>query len=321
MLPALKHTIIFLLAFFFAENTLCQQTKFRVTNYDETTGLQSSVINAMLQDSRGYIWFGTADGLCRYDGYNFKTFRKISEEKNSLPGNYVIKLAEDHNGKIWIGLQKDGISSYDPATGIFRNYDVKNVDSSASPLARAVTMLFVDKENNVWAGIQQKGIIKLDKETGKFSHYNIIADTNTFFSKEVRSIYNTVYDMYEEGNGIYWLATHDGLYRFNANTASMLPVRAKPLQKTGLRDDLFHTIVRDKNGLWLSSWAGGLSFYNLNTNQWYNYKYSSRYKNVATTNIILDLEPKNENELWIASIDKGLGIFNKVTHRFFFCGR
>jgi Predicted periplasmic ligand-binding sensor domain len=88
------------------------------------------------------------------------------------------------------------------------------------------------------------------------------ADTNTFYSKEFRANYNSAYAMYEEGNGIYWIATHDGLYRFNERNGEMRAVRAKPLQKNAiqkntLRDDLFNTIVPDKNGLWLSSWAGG----------------------------------------------------------------
>ena len=317
MLQALRHTIFIFLTVFLFETALCQHSEFRVTNFDETTGLQTSVINAMLQDSRGFLWFGTANGLCRYDGYDFKTFRRISGDSNSLPGNYVVQLAEDLDGKIWIGLLRDGISCYDPATGIFKNYNVSNVDS-ATPLARSVGMLFVDKKNNVWAGVLQKGLIKLDKETGKFSHYNIIADTNTFYSKEFRANYNSVYAMCEEGNGIYWLATHDGLYRFNANKKDLQPVRAKPLQKNILRDDLFRCVVKDKHGLWLGSWAGGLSYYDLKTQQWNNYKFNFRYKNVATTNIIVDLKPKNENELWIASLDKGLGFFNKSTHKFYF---
>jgi ligand-binding sensor domain-containing protein len=318
MLQVARHTIFFTFSVFFLfETALCQRTEFRVTNYDETTGLQSSVINVMLQDSRGYLWFGTADGLCRYDGYSFKTFRRVNGQSNSLPGNYVVELAEDHEGKIWIGLLKDGISCYDPSTGIFKNYNVSNIDNPA-PLARSVGMLFIDKENNIWAGVWQKGIIKLDKTTGKFLHYNVIADTSTFYSKEFRAIYNSVYDMCEEGNGIYWLATHDGLYRFNANTKEIQPMRAKPIQKKGLRDDLFRSMVKDTNGLWLGSWAGGLSYYDLRTKQWSNYKFNYRYKNVATTNIVIDLKRKNENELWIATLDKGLGIFNKAAHKFYF---
>jgi ligand-binding sensor domain-containing protein len=310
-----KNIILLTLAIFCWVNIFSQQPAFRVTNYDETAGLQSSAINTMLQDSRGYLWFGTADGLCRFDGYNFKTFQKIAGEKNSLPGNFIVQLAEDHDGKIWIGFLKDGISCYDPATGIFKNYDVSKVDSTTP---YTVSTLFVDNENNVWAGMQQKGFIKLDKTTGKYTHYNIIADTSTFYPKDLKVAYNTLHAMYEESKGIYWLATHDGLYRFNAATKDMQPVRAKAIQKNAARDDLFNSIVKDKNGLWLSSWAGGLSYYDITTNKWSNFKLNSMYKNETISNIILGLKSKNENELWVTSLDKGLGIFNKTTRRFSF---
>ncbi|HEX8677734.1 MAG TPA: two-component regulator propeller domain-containing protein, partial [Segetibacter sp.] len=317
MLSSVRHPVILSFIVFFFNIASGQKTEFSVTHYDETTGLQSNVINAMMQDSRGYFWFGTADGLFRYDGYNFKIFRKISGEPNSLPGNSVVKLAEDHNGKIWIGFLKDGISCYDPATGIFKNYSVKNVDS-ATPLARSVTMLFIDRQNNVWAGLFQKGLIKLDKSTGQLSQYNVIADTNTYYSKEFREVYNFVNAMCEEGNGIFWLATRDGLYRFNSRTAEMQPVRAAPLQKNVSRDDLFTSLAADKNGLWLSSWAGGLSYFDFKTKKWNNYKFDFHHTNVATINIILDLKWKNENELWIATSDRGFGSFNTITHRFTF---
>src|SRR4051794_25377245 len=128
LIPA-KHIITFLFTVFFLTTAWSQQARFRVTHYDEATGLQSNVINAMLQDKKGYMWFGTADGLCRYDGYTFKTFRPVKGDSNSLPANDILKLAEDSDGKIWIGLL-DYISCYDPATGTFISYPIINNNSA-----------------------------------------------------------------------------------------------------------------------------------------------------------------------------------------------
>src|SRR5580765_5212165 len=99
--------LFFALLFTFTAQS--QQTRFRVIHFDETTRLQTSIINAMLQDKTGYMWFGTGDGLYRYDGYTFKAFKKITGDSNSLQDNAVLKLAEDHDGKIWAGLL-NGIS-------------------------------------------------------------------------------------------------------------------------------------------------------------------------------------------------------------------
>jgi ligand-binding sensor domain-containing protein len=317
MFAKTKHSIVLLLLFAIPAIVFSQDQPFEVTKFDETSGLQSNAINAMLQDSRGYLWFGTTNGLYRYDGYNFKVFRKIKGDNSSLPENTVLKISEDKAGKLWLGLIKEKVCSYDPSTGIFKNYNVNNFDT-VPHVASYINMLFVDKANVVWAGLSQKGFIKLDPATGKVEHYNIISDTNTFYSNELKVVYNSVYAMCEGSNNIYWLATHDGLYKFNNVSKEIIPIRAKPLQRDQIRDDLFGSILPDENGLWLGSWAGGLSYYNIRTNQWSIYKFDLRKTAVATTNIVSDIKYKSKHELWITSNDKGFGVFNIDTHQFRF---
>lgn len=314
-----KHIVLLLLATFILSAPLVSQEEtFQVTPYDEISGLQSTLINGMLQDSRGYLWFATSNGLYRYDGYNFKVFRKIKGDSSALPENTVLRIVEDHYGKIWLGFTKEKISCYDPATGKFRSYNVNR--DGVTYMSSYVSMLFVDKSNTVWVGLSQKGFLKLEPSTGATEHYNIISDTNTFYSKELRNIYNSTYAMCQDTGNIYWIATHDGLYKFNALTSALIPIRAKPLQRSELRDDLFGSILPDKNGVWLGSWAGGLSYYNISTNRWSNYKFDNRKSKVATTNIISDIKLKSEHELWITSNDRGWGVFNILTKTFTFFG-
>ncbi|WP_276480341.1 sensor histidine kinase [Paraflavitalea pollutisoli] len=290
---------------------------FSVTHFGETEGLRSNKVTTMLQDSRGYAWFGTVNGLYRYDGYHFKVYRRIKDDANSLPGNAVTKLAEDRDGKIWVGMVRAGLSCYDPAAGTFTHYPIQATEGqqAATP---AVSALYIDQDNTVWAGVQQKGLFRLDRSSGKYQQYNIIPDSSTRYPIEIRPVYNSVYGVHQEKKGVYWLATHDGLYRFEPATCSMTPVRTTWPGNAVLRDDLFTSIVADGQGLWLGSWAGGLSYYNIQSGQWENYKFSKRNKNIGTTNIIMDIKVRNEQELWIASNDAGLGVFNKQTKRFNF---
>src|SRR4249920_2488605 len=120
-----KHNFLFVFILFaFPAVVFSQAETFEVTKFDETSGLQSNAINAMLQDSRGYLWFGTTNGLYRYDGYSFKVFRKIKGDNSSLPENTVLRISEDKTGTLWLGLNKEKICSYDPATGVFKNHTV-----------------------------------------------------------------------------------------------------------------------------------------------------------------------------------------------------
>src|SRR5678815_254030 len=129
-------SFIFLVWFtFFNLLAYCQQpTGFSITTYDETNGLKGNFINALLQDSKGFIWIGTTDGLYRYDGYNFKVFKSIKKDTSTLAGNYVTKLAEDKEGNIWIGLRRDGVSCYLSAKNIFKNYPAYSIDTVNMPV-------------------------------------------------------------------------------------------------------------------------------------------------------------------------------------------
>jgi ligand-binding sensor domain-containing protein len=312
-------SFIFLVWFtFFNLLAYCQQpTGFSITTYDETNGLKGNFINALLQDSKGFIWIGTTDGLYRYDGYNFKVFKSIKKDTSTLAGNYVTKLAEDKEGNIWIGLRRDGVSCYLSAKNIFKNYPAYSIDTVNMPVL-LVTMLYVDNNNEVWVGYNHHGIIKLDKYSKRMQHFDIVPDTDTFYSKEYRPVYNTAFAMHQEKKNIYWLATYNGLYRFNSTGKQMTAFRKKPIQKNNFQDALYNSIVADSNGLWMGSWAGGLTYYNIKTNTWRNYKFSKPIKNIGNTNIVQDVQYKNKNELWVASADKGLGIFNTTTHSFYF---
>ena len=79
-------------------------------------GLSQSSVRVIFQDSRGFMWFGTEDGLNRYDGYNFKTFKPDPDVPASLSDRYITAILEDHEGYIWIGTRLGGLNRYDPRT-------------------------------------------------------------------------------------------------------------------------------------------------------------------------------------------------------------
>jgi ligand-binding sensor domain-containing protein len=94
----------------------------KITNFDGSTGFYSRVVSSVLKDAKGFLWIGTSDGLYRYDGYAFRNYRKLPNDTNSLSDNYITHLALGKDNKIWMGLAKGGVSSFDPASGKFRNY-------------------------------------------------------------------------------------------------------------------------------------------------------------------------------------------------------
>ena len=82
-------------------------------------GMPSNQINAIYKDSRGFMWFGTAAGLARYDGYRFKVFRSTDNGSASLPDNYIEKIVEDSEGRLWIRTGENGYVIYNWDTAFF----------------------------------------------------------------------------------------------------------------------------------------------------------------------------------------------------------
>src|SRR5258705_8471889 len=99
--------LFFLLAIGFYSNGQRENVKF--AHLDINSGLSQSNVLCILQDSRGFIWFGTEDGLNKYDGYNFTVYKNDPEKNNSLSNSYINDIAEDNNGDLWIATLDGGL--------------------------------------------------------------------------------------------------------------------------------------------------------------------------------------------------------------------
>lgn len=287
----------------------------KITNFDGSTGFYSRMVRCFLKDDQGFIWIGTADGLYRYDGYTFRNYHKQPNDTNSLPDNNVLQLAAGKDGKIWIGLEKGGVSCFDPATGTFRNYPVR-INGKTVPAV--ISMLLVDHANEVWVGLKQKGLWQLNTLSGTYTAYDKLTDPKRLMPDSKIFSATTISTAVEGDHGVLWLGTYYGLFRFTTASKELVPIRSQPLQTTVFRDDDFISVALDGDQLWLGSWAGGLSRYDIQTGQWKNYKINYAEPKKYTTNIISGIRVRSAKELWVSSNDRGLGIFNKQTEQFSF---
>lgn len=127
---------------------------FRFHHYDLKDGLPGRNIHAMLQDSRGYMWFGTSDGLCRFDGYSFTTYQSNPSDSSSLSFNAVFCLMEDQQGRLWVGTGGGGINVYDWKTERF--FTLKHQAGKKGSLSNDYVLdLLQDKEGRIWAATNE----------------------------------------------------------------------------------------------------------------------------------------------------------------------
>ncbi len=159
---------IFLLAISFG--LLAQTRQLHFDHLGTANGLSELSPNCILQDSRGFIWIGTEDGLNRYDGYKFKIFRNDVKDTATIANNYIQDLAEDKNGNIWVATVGGGLNKLDRKTGRFHRYlyNEKNKNGISSNF---VSKIVFDSSGKIWVGTQKNGLDLFDPRTTHWRHY------------------------------------------------------------------------------------------------------------------------------------------------------
>ena len=149
-------------------------------------GLSQSRILSIIEDERGFMWFGTADGLNRYDGYNFKIFRNIFNDSTSLPNNVINSMVEDDDGNIWIGTN-NGLVIFNPYTEIFKL--LRETDSTTiAQGANIITSCVIDKNKNIWYCTRGYGIFKVNHNTLE-KEVLLLNETDSLHLKNINTLY------------------------------------------------------------------------------------------------------------------------------------
>src|SRR5882724_5036420 len=133
-------------------------------------GLSHNKVNCILQDQRGFIWLGTDDGLDRYDGRYFTSFRHLPDDSTTISGNIIGSLLEDENGILWIGTADGGLSRYDyrlPASQQFKQFRHLPGDSSSIP-NNIINNLLQDRFGYLWIATGGRWVLRFNKKTEKF---------------------------------------------------------------------------------------------------------------------------------------------------------
>jgi len=150
-------------------------TDLRFTHLTTNDGLSQSYVNAILQDRRGFMWFGTRDGLNRYDGNDFVVYKHSPNDPGGLGANFVEDLKEDDQGYLWVATFSGGLDKFDPTTEQFAHYrhDPKNPNSIGSDWVERIAR---DSRGYLWFGTGDGGLDRFDPANATFTHYRKDSD-------------------------------------------------------------------------------------------------------------------------------------------------
>ena len=173
-------------------------------------GLSQNDVNCILQDQQGFLWFGTHDGLNRYDGYNFKVFQFDPNDLQSISSNLIFTLSEDQQGNLWVGTTGGGVNLFEAKSGRFTRF-THDPDHPESLSDDYILSSFVDHHGQIWIGTTS-GLNRYTPDTiglslGRFDHF--FSDRSQF--PDVRS--HRINTIFQSHSGELWIGTSLGLYK------------------------------------------------------------------------------------------------------------
>ena len=259
-------------------------------------GLSHNSVTSIIKGQYGFLWFGTFNGLNKYNGYNFKHFDVEIGDSTALSGSTILSLEEGKDGYIWIGTDAGGLNRYNQKTKKVKQY-LHDEQKNASIRGNTVANIYEDSDNELWIGTSI-GLDKFDRKKQKFIHYKLPVDR--------QEIKPWITGIFEDHNKILWIGTTAGLFYDDQKDSTFNPKLYKYKGKTLNR--AFTFLEDEKNNLWVGSNIHGL--WKIDSTRkdviYYNKKYKNKYH--LSNNIVHDIVQDRSGRIWISTKGGGINV-------------
>lgn len=244
---------VFLLSFF-TQSAFSQNFTFGHLTINQE--LSNNTIYAIVEDRDGFLWFGSRDGLNKYDGYEFTVFKSDPTDSLSLPGNNIQALFAHPGGDLWIGLRQAGLCILDRATQQFRvNPFMQVYDDWRSVSVQAI---FRDSRGYMWLGTSGRGVVRIDPEVENFEYFGPEAQ-----DPRRRLVDHSCFSFVEDKNGNVWMGTNDNhIHCYLADTDSIAVIGNDPAKGIDLYSYTKSLAIKN-DVLWIGTEGNGVIRYDL----------------------------------------------------------
>jgi ligand-binding sensor domain-containing protein len=263
-------------------------------------------VQHMIQDRDGFMWFSHADGVSKFDGYNFKLYSRSELATPTFSSKSVSLVFRDNDGNTWIVTNTGALMAYDSDLDRFR---LKN---DTTTVIEGNAFSFVeDHEGNFWIGSAGGGLYKINLKKKVFRNYRTVKD-------DVTSINNDfVTGLTIDGKRNLWIGTTNGLCRYDPTTDAFLRY---PLNNTNANDTYRYRVIRDlllsSDGYLYAGTYGGLHRIDLETMGSRHFLHDVTNPKSLSHNSIFRLQEDAERFIWIATYGGGINRFNPSTLEF-----
>ncbi|MGH1363991.1 MAG: two-component regulator propeller domain-containing protein [Calditrichia bacterium] len=278
-----------------------QPDNLRFTTISLDQGLSQTSITGMAQDSQGFLWIATEDGLNKYDGNKITIYRHNPDDSTSLSDNYILDLFLDSNENLWLGTFNGDLSKFDFETETFTSYtpDLREVAIHSNPPVQSIDE---DRNGHLWLG-SENGLCRFDTKQKSFTRYLHQPNIKNSISA------NSITSFEEDKHGHIWIGTNDGLNKFDPENDSFIHYLHQGDNPGSISNNYITSILDDpETGLWIGS-EGGLNKYDPENDSFVHYLHQSGNSKSISNDSVLSIIKDEKNRLWIGTRD-GLNKFD-----------
>ncbi len=261
-------------------------------------GLSNGSIKSILQDSDGFMWFGTIDGLNKYDGIRFKTYNFSKSDNESLSSDDVSCIYQDSYGRMWIGTFGGGLNLYNKESDKFLAFQT-NDGVTGSISSNEINVIYEDSNHRIWVGTED-GINIYNPETSTFTTYTLISENPySLSSKSVRAIF-------EDTSGIFWIGTFGGgLNKFDTQSEIFTHYRLDSQDDYSISSDFVLDIEPCQNYLLIGTNGCGLNLFDPETGKFESFfeRFADEYNEIQ---IVKDIYTDSRGIIWVGTDGGGL---------------
>jgi signal transduction histidine kinase/ligand-binding sensor domain-containing protein len=268
------------------------------SHYKVSDGLSQSEILCIFQDSEGYIWFGTQNGLNKFDGYTFESFFNDPSDSTTISNNWIFGITEDQNGMLWIGT-KGGLNKYDKLTGNFSRVILPNgISGTAGNFIYGINAY----ESSLYIN-QSPTLSVLDIPTGKIQTYQNNFETGG-------TLYDKGFPVMKCSDGTIWMGSVNGLSIFNPAEKEFRYPDSMEAGGSRLTNVHITSLLEEKNGNVLIGTELGLYIYDPAAEEFVHYIHESNAPGSLSHNYIQTMVQDHSGNIWIGTDGGGL---NRLT--------
>jgi signal transduction histidine kinase/ligand-binding sensor domain-containing protein/CheY-like chemotaxis protein len=266
-------------------------------------GLSQDHVNAILKGYNGFMWFATDEGLNKYDGYQFQTYKHDDAIPASISSNYIHDIMEDDERNLWIATAS-GLDRFSRAQDTFTHF----TPGDSTIITRDI--LFDSKQKLIWLGTTE-GLFAFNPKDQSFQYYPYAENGILNLAQ------NFIYRITQDLSGDLWLATDNGLNRFNPASKTFKRYTHRPEDPGSIGSNTIKAVYTDAQGrVWIGTLGSGIALYNPQTDSFKSFRHDPNNTTSIGHNDILSFAEDDNGNLWVGTENGGISIFHEKTQTF-----